>query len=65
MEQQNGKCPHCGKEIPDRVLYRCVRCFTAYCMACDDSGAGKTCPKCGISSRMILDQGISDKKTAE
>lgn len=65
MEQQKGKCPRCGKEIPNNVLYRCVRSFTVYCKACEGSDSGKNCPKCGMSARMVLDQGNSNKKSAQ
>ncbi len=64
MQEQNGKCPRCSKEIPNQVLYQCVRCFTKYCLACDDSQSGKICPKCGISARMVLDQKSPNKDVA-
>lgn len=61
MEQVKQSCPNCGKTIPNQVLYKCVRCFTEYCAACDDSRNGRACPKCGMGPRIVLDQGNSNK----
>ena len=59
IETKEVTCPRCGKEIPNKVVYRCVRCFKTYCMACDESKEGKNCPNCGMSARMVLDQETS------
>lgn len=64
MEEQKGLCPRCGKEIPNHVIYQCARCFSKYCVVCDDSHSGKNCPSCGMSARLVLDQGGSNKETA-
>lgn len=65
MEQEEGKCPRCGKKIPNHVVYQCARCFKKYCVACDDSNSGKNCPGCGISARIVLDQSTPKKEAIE
>ncbi|GAU77650.1 hypothetical protein [Fusibacter sp. 3D3] len=62
MENNTNKCQRCGNEILNQVLYKCVRCFTAYCISCEDSNEGRCCPKCGMGARMILDQTPSKKE---
>lgn len=52
MEQNS--CPTCGKSVENNVLYKCVRCFTEYCITCDNSRDGRVCPKCGMGPRMIV-----------
>lgn len=59
METGNVTCPNCKKEVPNNVIYKCVRCFTEYCVACDDTREGRVCPKCGMSARIVIGQ---DKK---
>lgn len=55
MEDQKSLCPNCGKEIPNQVLYKCVRCFTEYGVCCENTREGRVCPKCGMGARMIMD----------
>ncbi|TKB08196.1 hypothetical protein [Desulforhopalus sp. IMCC35007] len=64
MDTQPGKCPICDKEIENNVLYRCCRCFKKYCTSCEGSESGKICPHCGMSARLVLDQGYSGKTAA-
>jgi hypothetical protein len=64
MEQQNAQCPNCDSEIPNKVLYQCISCYTKYCVACPDSRTGRVCPGCGQNLRMVLDQGSSKKGAA-
>jgi len=56
---EQATCPNCKKPIPNNVIYKCVRCFTEYCVGCDNTREGRVCPKCGMSARLILGQ---DKK---
>jgi hypothetical protein len=49
-------CPRCRAKITDPVLYKCIRCYTVYCKACDGSDAGRRCPGCGMTHRMVLSQ---------
>ncbi|HRX49511.1 MAG TPA: hypothetical protein P5120_18455 [Spirochaetota bacterium] len=49
-----GTCPTCGKEPSDKILFKCVRCFTVYCKECPETSSGYKCPKCGMSQRLIL-----------
>ena len=65
MEEQESKCPRCGKKIPNNVVYQCVRCFKKYCVVCVDSQAGKNCPDCGMAARMVLDPGTPKKVAAQ
>jgi hypothetical protein len=64
MEERKGTCPRCGKEIPHPVLYRCISCFTQYCVQCEGSEEGRRCPQCTQSGRMVLDQGNTRKGAA-
>ncbi len=64
MEPEENKCPRCGKEILNNVLYQCARCFKKYCATCDDSQSGKNCPNCGLTARLVLDQGTPKKAAA-
>ncbi len=61
MEEMKVTCPGCGKDVPNKVLYRCIRCFSVFCVVCDKSQEGKNCPKCGMNGRMVLDQGVAQK----
>ncbi|MBS7528429.1 MAG: Double zinc ribbon [Clostridiales bacterium] len=56
MQNEKVICPNCGKEIANGVIYKCVRCFTEYCVECDNTRGGKSCPKCGMGPRLILNQ---------
>ncbi len=56
MAEPKEKCPTCGRDIPNKVLYRCYRCHTEYCSECEDSLKGVHCPKCGMNLRLIMDQ---------
>ena len=48
-------CKRCGQTVENGVTYKCVRCFTEYCVRCENSQEGRVCPKCGVSPRMVLD----------
>jgi len=56
MSDSLSVCPNCGKPVTNGVLYKCVRCFTIYCIQCDHSKNGKSCPKCGMGPRIIIDK---------
>ncbi len=47
-------CKRCVRKIENGVIYQCVRCFTEYCVRCEDSQEGRVCPKCGMGARLIL-----------
>ena len=56
MENNKNNCKRCNNEPPNNVVYRCARCFTLYCSACEGTTEGKNCPNCGMFARMVLGQ---------
>lgn len=62
--ESTATCPRCGKELAHPMLFRCISCFTQYCVGCDESQEGRNCPQCGQTGRMVLDQRTPEQKKA-